>query len=147
MDVPASTPAAIPVPTPPSRAPSDKPAGPPLPVASSVGPDASPAFRVLGVAVEPARIAPGGEIAMVVTYSISNTAASSAVAVLERRTIAQQGKTLKTLEATVSRLPGTYESRQTLRIPADLAAGVYDLRVTVEVGGRTAQGSTIFQVI
>jgi len=104
-------------------------------------------LRVLGVAAEPLRVTPGGEMALVVTYSVSGVPAAQAVEVLERRRILHGGELLTTLEARISRQPGTHESRQPLQIPVGLAAGVYEVRATVEGPGATADGSAIFQVI
>ncbi len=104
-------------------------------------------LRVLGVAAEPLRVAPGGEMTLVITYSVSGVPAAQAVGVLERRQILHGSELLTTLEARISRQPGTHESRQPLQVPMGLAAGIYEVRTTVEGLGATADGSAIFQVI
>lgn len=125
-------------------APSRRAAPAPAPAVSG---RASVGLRVLGVAVEPLRIAPGGEIDLVVTYSVEGPGAARDVEILERRVLVTEGRQLTSLESTVRRRSGTFESRQPLRVPADQAEGIYELRVTVEGQGVAAEGSAIFQVV
>ena len=142
LDVPSTSVAAAPV----SRQPYSAPAGEAEETVATTPGSAAVELQVLGVAAEPLRVVPGGEVVLEITYSVSGVPANHAIEVLERRQILRDGELLTTLEARLSRLPGIHESKQPVQIPPDLASGVYEVRATVETPGAAADGSAIFQV-
>lgn len=116
-------------------------ADPPAPAPAS-----DPSLEILGVAVNPSSVAPGGEVQLIITYDVGGPPPGGVFNVLERRTIVQDGETLTTLEATVARASGTHQSSQSVRLPATLASGVYELRASVLMPGEASEGSALFQV-
>jgi len=103
-------------------------------------------LRVLAASVEPVRVAPGDQVRLVITYAVDGVAAGITLAVTERRTILQRGVPLTTVEEVVRRPAGVHQSRQPMQIPAGLAAGVYELQVTVRAPGVLGEGSAVFEV-
>ncbi len=116
------------------------------PVVQPMAPTSPPRLRVLAVSVEPVRVVPGGEISLVVTYSVDGVAPGATLAVTERRTIVRDGGTLTSVEQVVHRPAGVHQSRQPIRIPATLAAGIYELRAAVRAAGIAGEGSAVFEV-
>jgi hypothetical protein len=121
---------------PPQPAPPVVPAPPAGPVQAAV----------LGVATEPLKVAPGGSLALVVTYEVRGVAAGRTVEVTERRTLLRDGAELTTLEAVVARAAGVHRSTQPLVVPAGLAPGLLEVRATVTAGGPESSGRTLFEV-
>ena len=109
-------------------------------------PASDPSLGILGVAVDPSRVAPGSEVRLIITYDVGGPPPGGTFDVVERRTILQDGETLTTLEATVARGSGTHKASQPLRLPATLAPGIYELRASVLMPGITSAGSALFQV-
>lgn len=129
VDVPASPPVAAP------------PAAlPPIEASGAVD------LRVLAASVEPARLPPGSEAGFRIVYSISGLAPGSETIVSEERVVTRDGTILTTLRAEARRAAGVHQSTQKLRLPSDLAPGVYELQGRVSAEGRTATGTTMFQV-
>lgn len=112
-----------------------------------LSPPAALGLKVMGVTVAPLQARPGSQVDLVVTYALEGGVAGQFSDVLERRVILRDGQVLTTLEATVARVPGTHKSIQTLGVPADLEAGIYELRASVEIDGRKGDGAAIFQVM
>ncbi len=134
---PPSAPAAVPPrPVAPAAPPSAAP-GPPVAAAQAV---------VLGVMVEPLKVAAGSQAVLVVTYEVRGLPPGGVAHVTERRVILRVGEVLTTLEATVARQAGIHRSTQPLVVPASLAPGVLELRATVKAGGPESTGQTLFEV-
>ncbi len=118
-------------------------AGAPAAAAPSAGPVQ---VAVLGVATEPLKVAPGGSLALVVTYEVRGVAPGRTVDVTERRTLLRDGAALTTLEAVVSREVGVHRSTQPLVVPAGLAPGLLELRATMTAGSAESSGRALFEV-
>lgn len=109
--------------------------------------DATPlACRVLAVSVEPTRVAPGDEVQLVVVYGVEGVPPGLSLEVTERRTIVKNGERLNTVEELVHRNAGVHRSSQSMRLPGGLAAGVYELEVTILSLDTESQGSAVFEV-
>jgi hypothetical protein len=135
-------------------APTRPPAGPGVasppsrpPLSQATGGASPPAIRVVAVAVQPARVPPGGEIAMVITYEVGGVPSGSAFEVLEVREVYQGERRLAGFEERLPRASDTFTSSQPLRLPPDLAPGLYSLRAKVVMAGREATGSALFEVV
>ncbi len=133
--------------------PSAPAAVPPRPVAPAAPPSAAPGppvgsvqAVVLGVMVEPLKVAAGSQAVLVVTYEVRGLPPGGVADVTERRVILRAGEVLTTLEATVARPAGIHRSTQPLVVPANLAPGVLELRITVKAGGPESSGQTLFEV-
>ncbi len=105
-----------------------------------------PALRILAAAVQPARVRPGEEVALVVNYLLEGLPPGAGFEVHEERELLSGERHLTTLEDRVTRAAGTYTSSQRIRVPADLAPGVYRLRARVRVAGLAAEGEALFEV-
>jgi hypothetical protein len=103
-------------------------------------------LRVLAASVEPARVLAGAEVGLQVVYSVAGLASGGEADVSEQRVVRRDGAMLTTLEARARRAAGVHQSTQKLRLPGDLAPGVYELEARVASGGREATGSAVFQV-
>jgi hypothetical protein len=136
VDVPSSPPVAAP----PVAIASPPAARPPVEVAGAVD------VRVLAASVEPARVPPGSEAGFRIVYSVSGLAPGSETIVAEERVVTRDGTVLTTLRAEARRAAGVHQSIQNLRLPVDLAPGVYELQARVSAGGQTATGTAMFQV-
>ncbi len=66
--------------------------------------------------------------------------------VVEVRELLSGDRTLTTMEDRVTRAAGTYTSSQRIRVPADLAVGLYRLRARVRVAGLESEGEAVFVV-
>lgn len=121
---------------------------PPVAAATRSAPDAAfvPAVGVLAASVQPARVRPGEEIALVVNYRIAGLPPGAGFEVVEVRELYAGERRLTTMEDRLTRAAGTYTSSQKLRVPADLAAGLYRLRVRVRMAGLEAEGEALFAV-
>ena len=122
------------------------PTVPPPPAAHGEPISATRDLRVMAASVEPARIAPGSEINLIVVYEVEGIPPGSTVTVTERRTILHRGQTLTSTETSVTRGSGVHESSLPMGVPGTLAAGVYELQVTVEMAGLARSGSAMFEV-
>jgi len=103
-------------------------------------------LRVLAASVEPARAPPGTEIVVRIVYSVAGPPPGTETAVVEQRVVKRGGSVLTTLRAEARRAAGVHESNQKLRLPADVAPGVYEVEAHVGFGGREATGGAVFQV-
>lgn len=134
--------------------PAAPPRAAPPPVAGAAGttaPLVAPAtgaveLRVLAASVEPARATPGAEVGLQVVYSVGGLAPNAEAEVNEVRVVRRDGATLTTLGAEARRPAGIHQSTQKLRLPADLAPGVYELEARIAYGGMEASGTAVFQV-
>jgi len=115
-------------------------------LAASGPPVGSVQAVVLGVMVEPLKVAAGSQAVLVVTYEVRGLPPGGVADVTERRVILRAGEVLTTLEATVARQAGIHRSTQPLVVPASLAPGVLELRITVKAGGPESSGQTLFEV-
>jgi len=113
---------------------------------SSTAPAYVPALRLLAASVQPARIGPGDEIALVVNYALEGLPPGAGFEVQETRELLSGDRSLTTLEDRVTRAAGTYTSSQRMRVPESLAAGLYRFRVRVRVAGLEAGGEAVFVV-
>ncbi len=134
----AAAPQAVPAPTPLPRL-----VPPPLPP-SELSP---PQIEVLAVAVQPARVAPGGEIGMVISYEVRGVPPGPGSEVVERREILRGAQQLAVFEERLARANDTYNSRQPLQLPADASPGIYTLWAEVVMAGNRATGSALFEVV
>lgn len=127
---------------------------PPAPLAGTAAapPSVAPAasgpseVRVLAASVEPARAPPGAEVALRIVYSVAGPSPGAEVAVVEQRVVKRGGSVVTTLRAEARRAAGIHESTQKLRLPPDVAPGVYEVEARVAVGGREAAAAAVFQV-
>jgi hypothetical protein len=101
---------------------------------------------VLAASVEPARAPPGTEVALRIVYSVAGPPPGAEAAVVEQRVVKRGGSVLTTLRAEARRAAGIHESTQKLRLPPDVAPGVYEVEARVAVGGREAVAAAVFQV-
>ena len=108
---------------------------------------ARPEVRMIAVAVQPFQVAPGEEIALVLTFAVESAPPGLGVQVLERREILSGDTRLTVLEEKLSRGNGTFTSRQPIRVPPDLSPGLYTLRGSVRAAERESAGSALFEVI
>lgn len=124
----------------------------PLAGPASAPPTVAPAapgpaeVRVLAASVEPARAPPGAEVALRIVYSVSGPPPGTEAAVVEQRVVKRGVSILTTLRADARRASGIHESTQKLRLPPDLAPGVYEIEARVAFGGREAAAGAVFQV-
>lgn len=102
--------------------------------------------RVLAASVEPARAPPGAEVALRIVYSVAGPPPGAEAAVVEQRVVKRGGSVLTTLRAETRRAAGIHESTQKLRLPPDVAPGVYEVEARVACGGREAAAAAVFQV-
>lgn len=124
-----------------------RPVAPAVPPSAAPGPSVGSAQAVvLGVTVEPLKVAAGAQAVLVVTYEVRGLPPGGVADVTERRVILRAGEVLTTLEATVARPAGIHRSTQPLVVPASLAPGVLELRITVKTGGPESSGQTLFEV-
>jgi len=115
----------------------------PQPVASE---PAAPDLRIVAVAVQPARVAPGGEVTLVITYEVSGVPPGPGFEVLERREILRGGQQLAAFEERLQRTNNTFTSSQPLGLPPDVAPGIYTLWAEVVMAGSKATGTALFEV-
>jgi hypothetical protein len=132
----------------PRSAPPPRTAGPPPPALQqpAVTEATAPELRVIAVAVQPARVAPGGEVALVITYQVSGVPPGPGFEVLERREILRAGQRLAGFEERLRRTSATFTSSQPLRLPRDVAPGIYTLWAELVMAGSKAMGSALFEV-
>ncbi len=117
------------------------------PTPSAPAPTAAPALRLRAVAAQPPRVPPGGELAMVLTYEVGGVPAGASFEVLEVREVFRGEQRLAGFEERLARAAGAFTSSQPLRLPPDLAPGLYSLRARVATAGREASGSALFEVV
>jgi hypothetical protein len=129
-------------PAPPRAAPPRPPALPPQ-VESE---PAAPELRIIAVAVQPARAAPGEEIAMVISYEVDGVPPGSSFEVLERREILRGAQRLAGFEERLRRTGGTFTSSQSVRLPPDVERGLYTLWAELAMAGGKTTGSALFEV-
>jgi len=110
-------------------------------------PSGDASIRILGVAVDPSRVAPGDEIRLIITYNVSGPPTGVSLNVVEQRTILAAGEILTTLTATFTRQAGTHESTQPLRIPDTLEPGIFEFQASLLNAGVAHEGSALFQVM
>lgn len=111
--------------------------GPAAAAASSAPtPPPKPTVATVSASASPVRVAVGETVELLLDYEIVG-AASSALEVVERRTLAYGGSPLPGYpsEQTTPRLPGVYQTAQPQTIPAGAPAGIYEFRGEVCVGG------------
>ena len=107
----------------------------------------APKIKVLAVAAQPTRVAPGGEIAMVITYEVSGVPPGPGFEVVERREILHGAQRFAVFEERLARSNDIFTSRQPLRLPPDVGSGIYTLWAEVEMAGSEATGSALFEVV
>jgi hypothetical protein len=103
-------------------------------------------LQVLAASVEPARVPPGTEVGLRIVYSVAGLVPGSEAEVSEQRVVRRNAAVLTTLRSVARRAAGVHQSTQRLRLPGDLAPGVYELEARVESGGKEATGSAVFEV-
>lgn len=128
---------------PPRSAPPRPPALPPQVESESTAPE----LRIIAVAVQPARAAPGGEIALVITYEVNGVPPGSSFEVLERREILRGGQLLASFEERLRRTGDTFTSSQSVRLPPDVEPGLYTLWAELSMAGAKTTGSALIEVV
>lgn len=117
------------------------------PAAGSPGPAAfKPALRLIAVAAQPAEVAAGDEIELVLTFEVGGLPPGAPFEVVERREIRSGEATVASFEQALARAAGTYTSSQRVRLPPAAAPGLYTLRARLTLAGTTAEGSALFGV-
>lgn len=104
------------------------------------------AVRMLSASVQPARVAPGDEVQLVLTYQVDGVAGPSTAKILERRIITKGGVGIADLHSDIPRPSGTFTSRQAMRIPASASPGVYTMRAEVSLGNINSFVEALFEV-
>lgn len=104
------------------------------------------AVRMLSASVQPARVAAGGEVQLVLTYQVDGVAGPSMAKILERRIITKGGVGIADLHSDVPRPSGTFTSQQAMRVPASASPGVYSLRAEVSLGNVNSFVEALFEV-
>ncbi|MBP1687425.1 MAG: hypothetical protein H6Q33_3568, partial [Deltaproteobacteria bacterium] len=104
------------------------------------------AVRLLSASVQPARVAPGSDVQLVLTYQVDGVAGPSMAKILERRIITKAGVGIADLHSDVPRPSGTFTSQQTMRVPASATPGVYTLRAEVSLGNVNSFSEALFEV-
>lgn len=105
-----------------------------------------PFVKLLAAAVQPAQIAPGGEIDLVLSYEIGGVPPGAAFEVFERREILTGETSIARFEQPLARGAGTYTSSQRIRLPPQAARGLYTLRASIDLAGVSASGKALFAV-
>ena len=144
-----SAPAAAQAPSPfPTLGAGPAPAHAPAPAvpASGSGQVIKPAVKITAVSVQPAAVKPGGEVDMVVVYSLEGIPDGFVVEVRESRRLTAGETAVGSFEETVNRAAGSFTSSQKAQVPAGGAPGIYTVRIEVTAAGQRAEGSAIFQV-
>lgn len=126
-----------------SPSPTSRPAA--LPVASSAAPF-KPSVRVLAIACQPARLGPGDEVDLVMTYVIDGIPPGNSFEVVERREILRDGTVVGSFETPLGRLAGTFASTQRVKIPESAAAGLYTARGSATMAGVTSSAEALLEV-
>ena len=107
-----------------------------------------PAAEILVVSVQPPSIRAGGEVQLVVNYTISGLPEGARFEVTERRTLQHEGRPLTSSDAPTARSNGTYTSALAAKIPASAPPGIYRLEVEVGLpGAESAAGGALFEVV
>ncbi len=88
-------------------------------------------LEVSQVAAEPATVRPGESVTLRVTYAVMAPNLDQVVTVRETRTILLSGVTVAQAPVDVARTSGTYTSEVPLALPAEAAAGTYEVQITV----------------
>jgi hypothetical protein len=124
------------------------PARPPQPAPRVVQPSAPAVvtLQVMAASVEPPRVVPGNEVQLGVVYTVNGLAPGRTTTATETRAILHDQAVLFSVDAAVQRSNGTHQSSQPLHLPLTLAPGVYELHVTVALGGSEETASAMFQV-
>ena len=115
----------------------------PQPIATEL---TDPELHIVAVAVQPARVAPGGEVRLVITYEVSGVPPGPGFQVLELREILRGGQRFAGFEERLQRTNDVFTSSQPLRLPPDVAPGIYTLWAEVVMAGSKATGTAIFEV-
>lgn len=103
-------------------------------------------IEIMATAVEPNRVAPGGEVQLETIYSLAGVSRGATIGVREVRTIMQGDQVLSETEAVVQRGSGVHQSSQSLRIPMGIEDGFYKFRVRLEETTDSISGTAIFEV-
>lgn len=97
------------------------------------------------VDVMPANTRPGNQIEISVQYALLG--AGGGVQVRERRALLRNGQVLQEISSeSFTRTDGTWVSAQEVRLPNDLAPGVYTVQVRVETAQSAISGMKNFTV-
>lgn len=104
-------------------------------------------LRIEAVEAHPAQIHPGDTINLNVRFALLTPNAQQTVQVSERRQILFNGSTVGDSTLQVQRMGGTWTSSQPLSLPANAAAGSYQVVMTVKANGKEATQHTTFTVI
>ena len=140
VDVPTTSVTSQAVPVDRSRPPPE----PPQPVVSE---PTDPELQIVAVAVQPARVPPGGEVTLVITYEVSGVPPGPGFEVLERREILRGGQRLAGFEERLQRTNDVITSSQPLSLPPDVAPGIYTLWAEVVMAGGKTTGTALFEVV
>ena len=131
----------------PVAAASGAPAVPGAPTAASAPASAfAPALHVLAASVQPARARAGEEIALMINYLLEGLPAGVMFEAVEERELLSGERSLAKLVDRLPRAAGTYTSSQRIRVPDDLAAGLYRLRARVRMAGLEGEAEALFAV-
>ena len=96
--------------------------------------------------MDPPRVQRGEETELLVTYEVSGVPPGGAWEVVELREILKGDRSLTTLEDRYQRGSGSYSTTHRIRIPGDLAPGVYRLEATIRLLGLEDGKTAIFEV-
>lgn len=109
--------------------------------------DPSEGVRVeaLDVTPTPSSVAPGDEVKLKARYAVM-TPDDRSVEVTERRQITYRGETVGDTSVTVDRIPGTYTSEVSIRLPRNAKSGDYEVVFTASTNKSSSQSRDKFEV-
>ena len=105
-----------------------------------------PAVEILAVSVQPAQVAPGGEVNLVVQYRVDGLPQGFSYEVAEKRRILVDDAEAAAFEDALSRTVGSFTSAQAMTVPSDAPAGFYTFEAAVQLAGVQATGTAFFRV-
>jgi hypothetical protein len=106
-----------------------------------------PELGLVTAEVRPAQVRPGGEVRLVVTYEVAGLGSGEEREVTEIRRIADGARELETFQHTLRRPAGTVTSELPVRVPANVAPGVYSVGATVRLAGAASASDTAFFLV
>jgi hypothetical protein len=106
---------------------------------------AGPTITVVSAAVEPKLVRRGGEVELLITYTVGG-GSQAAVQVSETRELRKGESNIGTFSDTKTRVPGTYTSSRKIQVTPTTPAGSYTFRALVSIAGTSSEASTSFEV-
>jgi hypothetical protein len=99
---------------------------------------------LLGASVDPAQVTRDSTLDLLIHYRIDGAATPAQVS--EVRRLLQGDKVLATFSGAVQRTSGTFTSSQKIKVPGNIAPGVYSFVAEVEAGGVRDEAKALFEI-